>query len=352
MYILSSAGVPLHLSWSTNLERRLKRLLQLSYPGGEKIGDKIDEVEYWPAGSRLELSLVLYGLAKKLYPDRYEKFLKFRMPWFLGLTGRDAYPRLDVSNRISPRFDETWGPFPTRGAAQEYEQNVLSLFQIRRCTEVLAPYPDHPGCIYGEMNQCLKPCQAKVSAEEYEAETGRVREFLRTNGRSAAAGLSSARDRACENMQFEDAAFLHKRIEKVKATAALRPVVAGEIERMNGVALTRSRVEGEFMLWPMFEGLWQDAIPLDWLSNEALRSRPVARDFSLDAQLRDLIESRLLAPRREGDRGEEIALFSRWYHSSWRDGEWFPFRTGVDLNYRKLVREVSKMAHGEAGPKN
>ena len=354
VYILSSADAHLHLSWSTNLERRLKRLLQLSYPGrghgSEKLGDKIDAVDCWLAGSRLELSLILYNLAKKLYPDRYERFLKLRMPWFLVLTGRDAYPRLDVRNRITALFDEIWGPFPTRASAQEYEQNLLSLFQIRRCTDVLSPDPNHAGCIYGEMNQCLKPCQARVSAEEYEAETARVRAFLHTNGRSALAELSSARDLACEEMRFEEAAFVHKRMEKMKATAALRSPVAAEISRMNGVALTRSKVEGRCTLWPMFEGLWQDAITLDWLSGEALRSRPPSRDFSLDAQLRDLIETRLLAPRTDGDRAEELAIFSRWYHSSWRDGEWFPFRTGADLNYRKLVREVSKMAHSDVAP--
>jgi hypothetical protein len=36
-----------------------------------------------------------------------------------------------------------------------------------------------------------------------------------------------------------------------------------------------------------------------------------------------------------------MAVFARWYYSSWRDGQWFPFLKLADLNYRKLVREIS-----------
>ena len=57
-------------------------------------------------------------------------------------------------------------------------------FQMRRCQEDLAPSPAHPGCIYGEMGMCLRPCQQVVGPAEYAHEVARVVEFLRTDGRS------------------------------------------------------------------------------------------------------------------------------------------------------------------------
>jgi hypothetical protein len=342
IYTLTSAGAPLHLSWSTNLERRLTRLLLSSYPGAGRdaavLSRNIDSVECWPTGSRLELSLLLYRLAKKLYPDRYLKFLKLRMPWFIGLT-TDPFPRLEVTNRPSGRLNPVWGPFAARAAAQDYEQSVLGLFQIRRCTEVLVPDMDHPGCIYGEMNQCLRPCQCVVSADEYGAEAERVRELLASNGRTTVAVLSGARDRACEEMQFEQAALMHKRIEKIKATAALRDQVIGEIHEFNGIALTRSVITHEFLLWPILKGLWQAPLPF------FIDGKNSASSHSLDTQLRELLTQGLSKPRVSGNRTEELAVFSRWYYSSWRDGEWFPFASLQGLNYRKLVRQLSRMAH-------
>src|SRR5207244_6958620 len=61
---------------------------------------------------------------------------------------------------------------------------MLDLFQLRRCEDNLAPSPEHPGCIYGEMNKCLRPCQQVVSIEEYRGEAHRVEEFIRTDGAS------------------------------------------------------------------------------------------------------------------------------------------------------------------------
>jgi hypothetical protein len=60
-----------------------------------------------------------------------------------------------------------------------------------------------------------------------------------------------------------------------------------------------------------------------------------------------LLESSLTAATPEGVRAEHLAIFSRWYYSSWRDGHWFSFRALADLNYRRLVREISAMAKAE-----
>ncbi len=346
VYLLWASGTPLHLSWSSNLERRLRRLLGGSRSEASsatrRFLKQVEGVECWPVGSRLETQIILYHLAKRYYPDKYLTLLKLRMPWFLRMTAKDSYPRLEVSNRTSGRAQLLLGPFVSRTAAAQYEQETSALFQLRRCTETLVPSSEHPGCIYGEMNQCLRPCQCAVTAEEYATEARRVSDFLATNGRSAAAVLSSARERACGAMEFEHAAQLHKRIEKIKETAALRDPAIGEIKKLNGLALTRAAAKGELMLWPMVAGGWQTPVPLDFLHKE-----PTGK--SLDRELRDLVSGVLAAARPSLNQTEELAIFSRWYYSSWRDGEWFSFQELSDLNYRKLVREISKMAQGSAG---
>jgi excinuclease ABC subunit C len=306
-----------------------------------RLRNSLVSAECWATGSRLETSLLLYELSKLYYPDEYLTRLRLRLPWFVGLTSGDAFPRLRVANRISRRHGPAYGPFPNRDAAQRYEQEILGLFQIRRCTEALTPDPNHPGCIYGEMNQCLRPCQCGVTREEYGFEASRVEEFLSTHGKSAVATLSAARDRACEETDFEQAAQVHKRLEKIEAAIGARDAVVKEIDQFNGVALTRTAERRRFQLWPMLSGLWQEAIALDF-------SAEASHPTSLDRELRERLTEHLSAARTSGKRIEELALFSRWYFSSWRDGEWFPFHTVADLNYRRLVREISKMVRADA----
>src|SRR5207248_648486 len=202
---------------------------------------------------------------------------------------------------------------------------------------VLSPVPEHPGCIYGEMNQCLRPCQCAVTAEEYRSEVRRVMDFRSSKGKGPIAILSAARDRAADQTDFEEAAHIHKRIEKMREAAAARPDGIAEISHFNGVALTRGVQPREFRLWPMLAGYWQESHTLDF-SAETGRAR------SLDRQLREQLQKTLATPFTDGKRLEDLAIFSRWYYSSWRDGQWFPFRTLADLDYRRLVREISKLA--------
>lgn len=299
-------------------------------------------IECWTTGSKLESSLLMYDLAKSRFPDDYVKRLRLRTPWFVGLTGGDRFPRVVLANRLSRNDGAFFGPFPSRDLAQQYEQELAGLFQLRRCVERLTPEPAHPGCIYGEINQCLRPCQCAVTTEEYASEVARVAEFLSTNGKGMLSVLSAARDRACEETDFEQAAYIHKRIEKVNAAAAARDQVIAEVQQFNGIALTRAVQSRQFRLWPMLGSLWQEPITLDFSADEA-------RTKSLDQDLREQISESLRDVTTEGKRMEELAIFSRWYFSSWRDGHWYGFRTLADLNYRRLVRDISKMAQPSSG---
>ena len=345
IYLLHIEGAPAHISSCTNLRKRLRRLLYSSSektPGmAQRFRDRVKKIECWPTASKLEAALLTYELTRRLFPDDFIKRLRLRMPWFAGLTVSDTFPRLVVSNRL-PSSGETWfGPFASRELAQFYQEQVEGLFQIRRCTETLQPATEHPGCIYGEMNQCLRPCQLAVTREEYATEAARVAEFLSTNGRTALSTLSAAREGASEGLDFEQAAYIHKRMERIQSAIAARDPAIADAAQFNGIALTRGAGTGQLCLWPMREGLWRDPLTVD-LSPEQSHIK------SLDAHLREILTHAIAKAPGEGNRVEHLALFSRWYRSSWRDGEWFPYQTPADLNYRKLVREMSKLA--KTGP--
>ena len=342
VYLLAPlAGAP-YLGWSSSLSRRLSRLLLRAGDTHSRLStvrQNLATVEFWLTGSQLETSILLYSLTRQYDPDHYEKRLKLRAPWFVSLLEFDPFPRLSVQNSIPRRRAATFGPFRNRDAADAFCFETSGLFQIRRCSERLAVSADHPGCMYGEMNLCMRPCQLAVSREEYATEVARVRDFLATNGHHQLAVLMAARDRASEETDFEQAARLHKQLEKVKAVGSLRDDVVCEVDRLNGIALTRGARLRSVALWPMLAGYWQDPLYFDF-------SQPESQGKSLDRELRDSLSRHLQNPRSEGVRVEQIALLTRWYFSSWRDGDWFPFRSLEDLNYRRLVRGISNLLRG------
>jgi excinuclease UvrABC nuclease subunit len=342
VYLLTpNTGIP-YLGSSIYINKRLSRLLLHTTASSNSLSNiraGLSRVHYWLTGSRLETSLLLYWLALEHYPDTYRKRLKLKDPWVLTLL-EDEFPRLVVRNRLTAKNIAAFGPFSNREAGDRVLQGVIGLFQIRRCEEKLFPSEEHPGCIYGEMNLCPRPCQLAVSPAEYAAEVARVHDFLQFNGKRALSVLTAARDRASEETDFEEAARLHKELEKVKAIAGLRDELVTDIEALNGVALTRAAEPASVVLWPMLAGYWQTPMFLDFSENGPARS--------LDHHVREQVAHRAAEPRTTGNRAEEISLLARWYYSSWRDGQWFSFRALDDLNLRKLVREISRLVRDPA----
>ncbi len=330
-------GAP-YLGRTGALRRRLKRLLG-ERPGLSRwlnLRPVASRVEYWLAGSALETRLLFYELARRHFPETYLELAKLRMPPYVKLILSNPFPRTQVTTRLGGR-GLYCGPFRTRGAAEQFEAATLELFQIRRCQEDLTPSPDHPGCIYGEMSKCLRPCQQAVTADEYRAEVDRMAAFLRTDGRSLVEPLEAARERLSEELRFEDAAREHCRIEKVLEVLHLRESLAADIDRLCGVAVTASAEPGAVELWFVVAGCWQPPLRLGF---EAVDGRAI----SIDHRLREAVAA--IQPRRPGveERQEHLALLARWYYSSWRDGEWLAFPDLGRVPYRKLVNAVSRVA--------
>jgi excinuclease UvrABC nuclease subunit len=177
-----------------------------------------------------------------------------------------------------------------------------------------------------------------VGAAEYGHEVERAAEFLRTDGRSMLDAIERSRDRLSEEMQFEEAARQHKRLEKVQDVLKLRDELARDVDRLSGVAITRSVSAEAVELWLVREGIWLEPRRLSF---EVHEGKPVP----LDRALREVFAGAEPRRRTVRERQEYLALLSRWYYSSWRDGEWLSFESYQDIPYRKLVNAVSRVAH-------
>jgi excinuclease UvrABC nuclease subunit len=331
-------GAP-YISKTALLRRRLLRLLKEREKPSRLLNlrQTVTRIEYRFTGSALESAVLHYELARQHFPENYLDAIKLRMPPYVKVLLNNEYPRSQVTTQVSRAAGLYFGPFRSRASAERFESQFLDLFQMRRCQDDLTPSAEHPGCMYGEMGMCLRPCQQVVGLAEYAHEIERVLEFLRTDGHSLLDSIGRSRDRLSEEMQFEDAARQHKRFEKVQEVLKLRDEMARDIDRLHGVAITPSRAADSVELWAVRAGHVQ--APLRF-SFEVIEGKPV----SLDRMLREAfagLEPRTLPFRQ---RQEYLAVLARWNYSTWRDGEFLPFDSFEDAPYRKLVNAVSRVA--------
>jgi excinuclease UvrABC nuclease subunit len=328
-----------YLSKTGLLRRRLLRLLKERDKPSRLLNLRhtVARVEYRLTGSALESAVVQYEQARRLFPETYPEVLRLRLPPYVKILLANEFPRSQITCHLARTGGVYFGPFRSRGSAERFEAQFLDLFQMRRCQEDLVPAPDHPGCIYGEMAMCLRPCQQVVGSAEYAAEVDRVVDFLRTGGHSLVDAITHSRDRLSEDMMFEEAARQHKRLEKVLEVLKLRDELASEVDRLDGVAVTRSVAEQAVELWFVREGNWQGP---QRFSFEVREGKPL----SLDKKLRETFAAAVPCKLTVRERQEHLALLSRWYYSTWCDGEWLPIESWADPPYRKLVNAISRVA--------
>jgi excinuclease UvrABC nuclease subunit len=337
-------GAP-YLSKTSLLRRRLLRLLKERERPSRLLNlrHSVRSIDYRLTGSAFESTVVLYEQARRCFPETYLQTIKLRMPPYLRIVLNNPFPRSHITTHLTRSGGLYFGPFRSRASAERFESQFLDLFQMRRCQEDLVPAPDHPGCMYGEMAMCLRPCQEVVGPGEYASETGRVVEFLRSDGRSLLESLTHSRDNLSRQMLFEDAARQHKRLEKVQEVLRLRDEIVRDLENFHGVAITPSLAPDAVELWFVREGYWCEPVRFGF---EVREGKPV----SLDRQLRDTVATVSRRQLHVRDRQEYLALLARWYYSSWREGEWLAFESYENLPYRKFVNSMSRGARRETGP--
>lgn len=293
--------------------------------------------EIWFTPSKLEQALVFYQVAKRCFPETYRKIVRLPSPPYLKVLLGNEFPRTQVTSRLAGKESLFFGPFRNRAEAERYEGEMLDFFPVRRCEEDLAPHPDHAGCIYGEMNQCLRPCQLVVGPEEYATEVKKLTSFLETRGDSLREAIGHARERASANLEFEEAARQHKRLERAEALARSASEITGDVRQANGVSAVKS--EGGVALYFLIEGVWQEPVAFD--------SRMKAGE-SMDRRLREVVDALPEVKATLREREEHLGLLQRWFFSSWRDSEWLAFPTREEVPYRKLVRMISRAANAGA----
>ncbi|MDP9054062.1 MAG: hypothetical protein M3N93_07125 [Acidobacteriota bacterium] len=337
----SREGKPF-LARTNVLRKRLKRLLG-SREGPSKslsLRGAATRIEYRFTGSRLASQFLVLDLARRYLGANYRDDIRLRLPPYVKLVLSNRFPRTQVASRIGRAKALYFGPFRSRSTAARFESEFLDLFQLRRCQEELSPSPEHPGCIYGEMGRCLRPCQQAVGLPEYSAETGRVAEFLRTNGKSLAAPAESMRERLSAEMDFEGAALMHQRCQRIHDVLSLRDEMAREIGSLNAITVTRAADDSSVELGWLREGSWQGFSHLEFMQADGTQ-------ISLDSRLRELAQAAPFNPSAGTERMEQLAVLARWFYSSWCDGEMLIVDDWAKIPYRKLVNAVSRIAQGQ-----
>jgi len=335
-----------YVSKTANLRRRLQRLLGPPTERSKKLNlrDRVRWIEYSPTGSDFESGFLLYRLLRSTFPRTYSNRLRLRFAPLVKLHLENEFPRASITTRLGRLSARNiyYGPFPSRTVAEKFASDSLDFFKMRRCVDDLHPDPKFPGCIYSEMKMCLAPCFKGCSDEEYHAEVARVRAYFDTGGESLVREISSQRDAASANLEFENAASLHARLDKLKPMLSQLAEIVHRIDRLAGVMVQRSASLESVNFFQIDAGRISGPVTF------AIQSAEHTKSQSMESRVQEALASfPATTPSTALETMEHLSLLRRWYYRSSRIGEIFFVDEKGTLPMRRVVRGISRVYRGE-----
>jgi excinuclease ABC subunit C len=381
----AEAGSEPYVSKAANLRRRIMRLLAATGEQGVSkrlnLRERCASIEFSPTGSEFENIVLLYRTLREVFPETYAKRMRFNLSPLIRINWENAYPRAYVTRkagRIAEKARESrksvyFGPFQSRAIAENALNDTLDLFKSRRCTFELNPDPTFPGCVYSEMKMCLAPCFKGCSDVDYMAEIGRVQDFLETRGRSLLDELERERDRESAELDFEAAAGIHTRVEKVKSVARNFDEIVRPLEELDAVIVQRAvdcvdqpdASHAKIAIFRFVQGQVLGPAIFAVPERAAAASEASAQDeASLEAEVPKILatsqnkadESALaqvigkLEPKGKSSGAgymEQLSILKRWYYRGSRVGEIFFRDAKGNWPVRRIVRGAIRVVAGD-----
>ncbi len=353
-----------YVSKTANLRRRLQRLLSVPEQRTKRLNlrARVRWVEYTLTGSDFESGFLLYRALRSVFPQTYSNRLRLRFAPLVKLHLQNEFPRASITTRLgrisgkpSSGNNLYYGPFASRVAAEKFMNDALDFFKMRRCVEELHPDPKFPGCVYSEMKMCLAPCFHGCTDEQYRAEVLRVEDFLDTRGQSLQRQMAAERDEASAKMEFETAAAIHARLDKLAPVLQQLPEFVHRIDQMRAVivqAMAQKSAQNSAR-----KSLPPDSVALFRVDGGAIAGPlefPISgaehtKSQSMEARIQSALTVFPAAkPASATERMEHLAILKRWCYRSSRAGEIFFADVRGELPIRRLVRGIGRVYKGEA----
>ena len=335
-----------YVSKTANLRRRLQRLLSPPEERTKRLNlrDRVRFIEYTPTGSDFESGFLLYQLLRSTFPKTYSARLRLRFAPVVKLHLDNEYPRASITTRLGRMHGKSlyYGPFLSRLSAEKFANDSLDFFKMRRCVDDLHPDPAFPGCIYSEMKMCLAPCFKDCTDQAYRQEVERVQAYLDTGGLSLERELSQQREEASNNLDFENAAALHARVEKLKPVLGQLPEIVRRTDQLSGLMVQPSAAENSVTFFRIDAGCIAGPATFSIQSPEHTKSQ------SMESRVQQAVDAMPHAPAKTAlEAMEHLAILRRWYYRGTRVGEIFLADDKGMLPMRRIVRGISRVYRGE-----
>jgi excinuclease ABC subunit C len=139
----------------------------------------------------------------------------FQMFALIKINRKQRFPRIYTSRQIKTGVDY-FGSLVTRGQFTRLKTALERTFKLRPCLYNIRGDDPHPDCLYFQMHTCSRPCNNDIDRNGYLEDVRQAIAFIQGFDNDLKDPLIARMNALAEEVRFEEAEALRRRLEKVQ----------------------------------------------------------------------------------------------------------------------------------------
>ncbi len=239
---LNEKGEIIYVGKAKKLKRRVSSYFKGDQPNLKTkiLVSKIRDIKYIVVRTEEDALLLENNLIKR-YKPHYNILLKDDKTYPSICITKEDFPRIIKTRKRIHDGSEYFGPYSHIQTMYALLDLIKKLVHPRACTMKMTKegvkYGNYKECLEWHIKNCLAPCTARQSQEEYLELIDEAREILNGNTKDLQRKMREEMSSLAEELRFEEAAEIKKKYDLIENYCAKSEVVSNVMNNVDVFAI-------------------------------------------------------------------------------------------------------------------
>lgn len=239
---LNEKGEIIYVGKAKKLKRRVSSYFKGDQPNLKTkiLVSKIRDIKYIVVRTEEDALLLENNLIKR-YKPHYNILLKDDKTYPSICITKEDFPRIIKTRKRIHDGSEYFGPYSHIQTMYALLDLIKKLVHSRACTMKMTKegvkYGNYKECLEWHIKNCLAPCTARQSQEEYLELIDEAREILNGNTKELQCKMREEMSSLAEELRFEEAAEIKKKYDLIENYCAKSEVVSNVMNNVDVFAI-------------------------------------------------------------------------------------------------------------------
>lgn len=239
---LNEKGEIIYVGKAKKLKRRVSSYFKGDQPNLKTkiLVSKIRDIKYIVVRTEEDALLLENNLIKR-YKPHYNILLKDDKTYPSICITKEDFPRIIKTRKRIHDGSEYFGPYSHIQTMYALLDLIKKLVHPRACTMKMikegVKYGNYKECLEWHIKNCLAPCTARQSQEEYLELIDEAREILNGNTKELQRKMREEMSSLAEELRFEEAAEIKKKYDLIENYCAKSEVVSNVMNNVDVFAI-------------------------------------------------------------------------------------------------------------------